>query len=99
MGSALHRALKTNFREKMSTGEDLDPCGLVALFRDAWLDQVPETEFREDESQNALRRMGEALVRTYMDEVAPAIQPAAVELDVAGEVGGVRVCGKVDLLL
>jgi hypothetical protein len=33
-----------------------------------------------------------------MDEAAPSIEPAAVELDVAGEVGGVRVQGRVDLL-
>ena len=33
-----------------------------------------------------------------MDEAAPWIQPAAVELDVTGEIGGVPVRGKVDLL-
>ncbi|MCW5980336.1 MAG: hypothetical protein KIT09_19785 [Bryobacteraceae bacterium] len=56
--------------------------------------QVPETEFRGDEDPKALGRLGEELVRKYMDEAAPLVQPAAVELDVAGEIGGVQVCGK-----
>jgi hypothetical protein len=33
-----------------------------------------------------------------MDEAAPEIQPAAVELDVTGEIGGVAVRGRVDLI-
>ncbi|MCW5978459.1 MAG: PD-(D/E)XK nuclease family protein [Bryobacteraceae bacterium] len=98
LGSALHRALEVNSREKLATGEDLETSGVVALFRDAWLDQVPETEFRGDEDPKALGRIGEELVRKYMDEAAPLVQPAAVELEVAGEIGGVQVCGRVDLL-
>jgi hypothetical protein len=37
-------------------------------------------------------------VAKYMDEAAPWIQPAAVEIEVAGEIGGVSVRGIVDLL-
>jgi hypothetical protein len=37
-------------------------------------------------------------VGKYLDEVAPTIEPAAVELHVEGEIGGVRVQGFIDVL-
>src|ERR1039458_10664029 len=40
----------------------------------------------------------ERLVAKYMDEVAPTVEPAAVELDVQGEISGVAVRGRVDVL-
>jgi hypothetical protein len=98
LGLAVHQALEVNFREKIETHEDLDTTGVVCVFREAWMEQVPGTVFTADESQGDLRRMGERLVSKYMDEVAPTVEPAAVELDVHGEVGGVAVRGRVDVL-
>ena len=68
------------------------------VFREAWMEQVPQTEFTSGESQGDLRRLGERLVAKYMDEVAPKVEPAAVELDVQGEIAGVAVRGRVDVL-
>ena len=62
------------------------------------MEQVPEMVFTSDESQGDLRRQGERLVAKYMDEVAPAVEPAAVELDVQGEISGVAVRSWVDVL-
>jgi hypothetical protein len=98
LGLAIHRALELNFREKLETREDLDTAGVVMIFRDAWMEQAGQTEFSPDESQQDIRRAGERLVAKYMDEVAPKVEPAAVELDVQGEIAGVRVRGRVDLL-
>ncbi len=98
LGSAVHRALETNFREKVETKEDLDKLGVAAVFRAAWAEQEDQTEFRDDEDPQELAKVGEQLVVKYMEEAAPRIQPTAVELDVAGEIGGVSVRGKVDLV-
>ena len=98
LGLAVHQALEVNFREKVETREDLDTIGVVMVFREAWMEQVPQTEFTSDESQGDLRRLGERLVAKYMDEVAPKVEPAAVELDVQGEISGVAVRGRVDVL-
>ena len=98
LGLAIHRALELNFREKIQTHEDLDTARVVMLFRDAWMDRAGQTQFTSDESQQELRRTGERLVVKYMDEVAPQVEPAAVELDVAGEISGVAVRGRVDIL-
>src|SRR5438045_2920369 len=49
LGSAVHRALEANFREKVTTKQDLDTPGVLALFRDAWHEQAEQAEFRDDE--------------------------------------------------
>ena len=98
LGLAVHQALEVNFREKLETQEDLETTGVVIVFREAWMEQVPQTVFTPDESQGDLRRLGERLVAKYMDEVAPRVEPAAVELDVQGEISGVAVRGRVDVL-
>jgi hypothetical protein len=54
LGSAVHRTLEVNFREKVTTKEDLDTLGVVALFRSEWQGQVEQTEFRDDEDPAAL---------------------------------------------
>ena len=98
LGLAVHKTIEVNFREKLETHEDLETGGMVAVFRDFWMEQMADTQFREDEHPQALRKTGEELVAKYMDEAAPSIEPAAVELDVAGEIGGVPVRGRIDLL-
>lgn len=98
LGIAFHAALKANFTEKLTTGRDLPLAGVKAVFNDAWADLLDDTEFREDEDPPELRECGEALLAKYMDEAAPRIQPAAVELPVSGAIAGVKVNGKIDLL-
>jgi CRISPR/Cas system-associated exonuclease Cas4 (RecB family) len=98
LGLAVHQALEVNFREKLETQEDLETTGVVCVFREAWMEQVPQTVFTPEESQGDLRRLGEKLVAKYMDEVAPTVEPAAVELDVQGQIAGVSVRGRVDVL-
>jgi RecB family exonuclease len=98
LGKAVHTALGYNFEQKLDTREDLPPAGVLALFRDAWSSERDQTEFRDDEDPAELRACGEALVAKYIDEVAPAIDPAAVEIRVHGEIGGVPIQGWIDLL-
>ncbi|MCE5311025.1 MAG: PD-(D/E)XK nuclease family protein [Acidobacteriales bacterium] len=98
LGLAIHSALEVNFREKLQTGKDLETAGMVMIFRDAWREQVGETEFREDEDPAELGQVGEQLIVKYMQEAAPTIEPAAVELPVEGCVAGVPVRGRIDLM-
>jgi len=107
----VHAAIGANFEQKLDTKEDLPPAGVSAIYRHAWDLMVrgeypghnghgPElpTEFRDDEDPEQLKAQGEALALKYLDEAAPEIQPAAVELPVVGAIGGVRVRGYIDLL-
>jgi hypothetical protein len=98
LGIAVHQAFEANFREKLETKEDLPIPGVTAIFKRAWALVCAETEFRDDENPQDIGQLGEMLVAKYMDEAAPAIEPAAVELDVEGRIGGVKIVGKVDLI-
>lgn len=98
LGKAVHSAIAENFAQKLDTREDLPVAGILALYRQAWAEECEQTEFRDDEDASELRACGEALVAKYMDEVAPALDPAAVEMRVEGEIAGVRVRGWIDLL-
>jgi len=64
--------------------------------RSRW--RAEDAEFREDEEPAALIETGRPLVRKYMADAAPSVQPKAVELPVEGMIAGVRVHGIVDLL-
>ena len=98
LGKAVHSALGENFAQKVETHEDLATPGVLAIFRDAWAEECDQTEFRDVESPRELAATGEALVANYMDRMAPSIDPSAVELQVEGEISGVRVRGRIDLL-
>jgi RecB family exonuclease len=98
LGSAVHEALAVNFTQKIQTGEDIATEGIAMVFRDSFAKQLEGAALAEDESADDLAGCGESMIRVYMREAAPTIQPAAVELPVEGEIGGVRVHGIVDLL-
>jgi CRISPR/Cas system-associated exonuclease Cas4 (RecB family) len=98
LGKAVHAALGQNFEQKMHSYEDLPISGIVALFREAWALECQQTEFRDDEDPRELAACGEKLVGKYLEEVAPIVAPAAVELHVEGEIAGVHVQGWIDVL-
>jgi putative RecB family exonuclease len=98
LGLAVHRALEINFCEKLETKEDLDTVGVVMIFRDAWREEMGRTQFGSAECPSAIGKIGEKLVAKYMDEAAGLIQPSAVELDVSGEIAGIPVRGRIDLI-
>ena len=98
LGIAFHQAIGKNFAQKIETKADLPVFGVVALFRDAWAEQLETAKLQEDEDAAELAATGEACTVKYMEEAAPFVEPAAVELEVSGEIAGVRVRGKVDVL-
>jgi hypothetical protein len=97
-GSCFHKALEANFLQKLETRRDLPTAAVVGVYRNAWTVMAPETEFRDDEDPAALRAQGEALTVKFLDQAAPWIDPAGVELPVSGQIGGVHVRGFVDLV-
>jgi hypothetical protein len=98
LGKAVHSALLQNAAQKVETQEDLPVTGVLALYRDAWARERDHTEFRDDEDLEAYAACGVALVTKYMDEAAPTLEPAAVEIHVRGEIEGITVQGWIDLL-
>jgi hypothetical protein len=56
------------------------------------------TRFRPNQDPKDLGSMGERLIRKYMGERAPAIQPVAVERWLHGIIGGVHINARLDIL-
>jgi hypothetical protein len=79
LDGAIRAALITNFRHKLQCKEDLQTEAVVELFRRAWQEQQQGASFCDDEHPDRIDRIGEELVRTYMRQAAPPIQPAAIE--------------------
>jgi hypothetical protein len=85
------------FRAKLDGGSP-DPDDLQASFDQAWDTASAGAAFGAEEDVDLLKRQAAMLTRKYLDEVAPEIEPAALELPVQGVIGGVAVRGFVDLL-
>jgi hypothetical protein len=98
LGRAVHAALAANFEQKCETKADLPVIGVLAVYREAWAALSADIEFHDAEDPDALGKVGEGLVTKYMEEAAPRIDPAAVEMRVEGVIAGVRVTGYIDLL-
>jgi hypothetical protein len=64
---------------KLACKEDLQTEAVVELFRRAWQEQQQVTSFYDDEQPDRMGGIGEELVRIYMRQAAPSIQPAAIE--------------------
>src|SRR5262245_45907049 len=63
-----------------------------------WEQESADAAFGVSEDVEALKASGEQLAQKYLDEAAPSIRPAAVEVPVSGEIGGVPVRGFIDLV-
>jgi RecB family exonuclease len=96
-GRVVHQMAEAYFRAKLAGGSP-DPDDLQACFEEAWDREAAGAAFGADEDIDLLKRQAAMLTRKYLDEVAPEIEPAAIEFSVRGIIGGVAVRGFVDLL-
>jgi RecB family exonuclease len=96
-GRVVHQMAEAFFRAKLDGGSP-DPDDLQASFEESWDTASAGAAFGADEDVDLLKRQAAMLTRKYLDEVAPEIEPAALELPVQGVIGGVPVRGFVDLL-
>lgn len=81
VGTAVHKALETNYGQKIETKRDLPKSDVLDAFADEFerqTEEVESTEF-EDTPKGEVKDQGINLVAQYQDSVAPTIQPAIVE--------------------
>ena len=99
LDGAIRAALLTNFRHKLACKEDLQSESVVELFRRAWQKQQQAATFCDDEHPERIGGIGEELVRIYMRQAAPPIQPAAIEQrTMRGVLASVRIQAQFDIL-
>jgi putative RecB family exonuclease len=98
LGKAFHGTLARNFRQKMSTGRDMEAEELREVFAEEWSTAITEAYLRANEDGDELAATGQILIAAYLAEAAGPLLPHAVEQTVQGEIAGVNVRGIVDLL-
>ena len=100
IGLAVHEGIGCSMNFKLESGEDLPTVEVQEIVRGRWNEIVADPLFNLHPDQDAgeLGKSAEELAAIYMREAAPSIQPIAVEMKVTGEIAGVRVRGKIDIL-
>jgi CRISPR/Cas system-associated exonuclease Cas4 (RecB family) len=96
-GLAVHKVIETWYKLSMA-GAAPDIEDMSEPYDDAWDALSAEASFSADDDIDELKRQGAQLLRRYLEDVAPHIHPAALETRVAGEIGGVKVQGYIDIL-
>jgi RecB family exonuclease len=97
-GLAVHTTVEAYYRLRQDTGAPVASEEMAAAYDEAWSQYEALASFHKDDDIAKLKAQGAALTRKYLDEAAPEIQPAEIEMPVAGEIGGVKVRGIIDLL-
>jgi hypothetical protein len=96
-GRIVHRMAEEYFRSTLAgTRPDVDD--MQDCYESIWEESTADAVFEAGDDIDGLKQQAAVLSRKYLDEVAPEIEPAAMELPVSGTIGGVRVHGVVDLL-
>ena len=96
-GRAVDRLVKHWFRFK-AEGLILDNGALAETYDEIWDAECDGAAFGATEDVDALKASGAELAAKYIAEAAPEIEPAVLDLPVAGEIGGVPVRGYIDLM-
>ena len=97
-GRAVHKVVNYWFAYRMELGTPPEPGEMAEAYDNAWEQAAEGAAFGASEDIAELRASGEQLAAKYLAEAAPEIDPAALDVPVSGEIGGVRVRGYVDLL-
>src|ERR1039457_5270864 len=96
-GLAVHKTIERWFRLILE-GAAPDIEDMREPYDDAWEALSADASFAADDDIDELKRSGAVLLRKYLEEVAPEIRPAALEQQVIGEIGGVKVRGYIDIV-
>jgi|SRR5581483_1695908 len=96
-GIVIHRVVEAYMKAKRA-GQTLEADDLAEIFSSAWEAACEGAVFDGADDLGQLQQEAAILARKYLDEAAPEIEPAKIEMPVAGAIGGVHVRGVVDLM-
>lgn len=90
-GSCYHKALQTNYQQKIRSSKDLPFDGVYGVFK-AELGKQLKADMKASASlePHSILPKGYALLAHYMDTIAPSIQPSEVERPIYSEIEGVK---------
>lgn len=99
-GSAVHKSIETNYTQKIESKTDLPVDEVVQTFADSFEEETKEVDRVEIISDPTSKDIGVGLVKKYHYEIAPTLQPKAVEQKVEATFQGYDfgITGTMDLL-
>jgi len=98
-GRAYHETLEENFKQKITSKEDLPVDDCLDIFSTAWDSILLEEETIEWEGKKpgSLKDQGTGLVGEYISSTSSIVQPVRVEETAISEVAGVKFVLRFDL--
>ncbi len=96
-GIAVHRAVEVDMTQKMTSGVDIPVADMLDAYSDSWEAETADG-FSGDEAPGEIKDGGVKLLKLYHREVAPTIQPVAVELPLQFDISGQTYTGQIDLI-
>lgn len=85
-GSSIHETLAFNYKQKIATRKDLGFSELFDYFKNSFQKGYSKLNIISNVSRSAIEfrtmiQIAEDVLKAYMEQIAPTIQPIAVELD------------------
>lgn len=96
-GKCVHKGIETNYSQKIDTFEDLKLSDVQDAVSTEFEVAKSETDF-EDNDPGKVKDEAISLVTLYHKEVAPTVQPLAVEQKVEVELGDTKLLGFIDVI-
>lgn len=78
-GTGVHKAQEVNFEQKIESKVDLPESDVVDAFSDSWESQLDDGFNLGEDKPGELKDQGVELTKLYHAEIAPRIEPVAVE--------------------
>lgn len=98
-GKAVHSGIEFNYKQKMETKEDLPLTDVQEFTSSVFDEEAKETDF-DGEDKGKVKDSTISLVSLYHQEVAPEVQPTAVEerVEIAFDGADYTLLGFIDLI-
>lgn len=98
LGHAVHRTTAGVMRGKGATGALCTLTEALEILDAVWPDELGQAELAPDESADKLATYGRKIVAKWHTQIAPELEPVAVEMRLSGKIGGISVNSIVDLV-
>lgn len=98
-GSCFHKAIEYNYRQKISTHEDLATQDVVTFFISSFEKHTLRNgHLFKELTRGQVELIGVKMITSFMGYVAPQVQPLYVEYPITVNVNGVTVTGRLDVI-
>jgi putative RecB family exonuclease len=79
LGSAFHESLGFNYQQKIESRQDLKESDVLDFFSTDFDERAHETLWFPNEDKGEVKDSGVRIIKVYQKDVAPKVQPVAVE--------------------